>query len=80
MTSERDKARRWWQFSIREVLLCTFIVAIGAGWQADRTRLERVHRRATEEANRRYAKLEQRFEDLEELGAALHDLGYLQGR
>jgi hypothetical protein len=39
MPSEPDKTRRWWQFSIRELLIGTLTIALALGWWLDRARL-----------------------------------------
>jgi len=39
MSSQRDKAKRWWpQLSIRELLLCVSIVALSLGWWTEHVR------------------------------------------
>lgn len=40
MTSERDKARRGWQFGLRELLLWTLIFGLIIGWWLDHRTLK----------------------------------------
>ncbi|MDA1050631.1 MAG: hypothetical protein O3C40_09135 [Planctomycetota bacterium] len=54
MPSERDKTRRRRQFSIREMLLCTLVVALALGWWNDKTRLSK----ELQEARRSIQRLE----------------------
>ena len=40
MTPQHDKAKRWRQVSIRDLLFCTLIVGLCIGWWQDRQRFE----------------------------------------
>jgi hypothetical protein len=39
MVIERDKVKRWWQFSLKDLLLLVIIVALAAKWWSDHRRL-----------------------------------------
>jgi len=73
MPSERDKTRRWWQFTIRELLLITAIIALATGWrlsekrhsdEADFVRSSNLEQRAKLVADR-FGSTEKQRRDLE---------------
>jgi hypothetical protein len=69
MPSERDKASApWWQMqvSIRDVLLCTVIVALGVAWWSDR---QRVHRESEELKRRHGAEIRLLKDEINQLSA-----------
>ena len=77
MNGERDKASEsWWQFSVRELLLCTVILALMAGWWVDDEREQRVIRRNLQKVRQEYAdeikELQWKADRFDEFGAQSH--------